>query len=892
MRIQLLGPVSLRHDDGTPVALSAPKRRALLAALALELGSVVPTARLLDTVWEGSPPPTARAALQGHVAGLRRLLAGGVTLATRDPGYVLLGEPEQVDAVRFEQLHAQARTAGDERAAALLAEALRLWRGPALADCGSTTLREAVGPRLAEARLAALEQLAERLLRLGRAAEVVPSLTEAVESHPGHEPLVAQLLLCLDQLGRRDDALTVYRRARERLRAEPGPRLLAAHRRLWPAGTEPREVSQLPRAGRRFVGRTRELAELDRVVEGCRPAPVLVSGPAGVGKTSLVLRWAHGVADRFPDGRLYVDLRGFDETDPLDPAEVLMGLLCELGVADRAVPEGLDERARLYRALLADRRVLVVLDNARTYEQLAPLLPDGPRSATVVTSRSRLGDLVVREDAVPLTLSVLSRPEALDLLAKVVGPARLAAEPRAAEQIVELCDRLPLALRVAAARLAARPGWALADLAAEISDEQARLATLSTGGSLGVAAALSLTCRALPEPAVRLFTLLGLYPGREVDPYTGAALAGVPLVEARALLGRLDEAHMVQETAPGLFARHDLVRLYAAQLVAELTCAERESAMDRLIDHYLAATALACVGLETRTRLHTPPRPPAGGTPPLAGAGPAIGWFRREESTLRRLVERAEQCGRTEQAWQLAHQVCVLYYNEGRMKREWEFTARCGLRAAEACGDPGDQARLHADVALALMEQGRHQDAGGHLGRAVALAESADDPALRHHCRTRYANCLVGAGEPVSALPMLRQILDEAVESANRRRTAQAHNNLANALVLAGSPDLALDHAREAVRLLSASTADPILVLATQTEAEALHALGRAQAALAAGRRAMALGHAQGNLRIEAYCREFIGAVLQSLGRIGEAVEERRLAGELADRQHVVEPAG
>ncbi|WP_329579477.1 AAA family ATPase [Kitasatospora sp. NBC_01250] len=982
MRIDLLGAVAVRYDDGAAATPSAPKRRALLAALAVRLGRLTPTEQLIELVWDGSPPPTARAALQGHIAELRRLLDGRLELATRGAGYLLAGDPDQVDALRFERLcreaglllpdpaapaaaRAAARAAADPVAAAppagsepdpalpLLRAALDLWRGPALTDCGSALLRERTAPRLTDLRLRALDRLADGLRRRGRGAELIAELTEAVPAHPTHEQLAVHLLACLDQAGRGAEALEWYDRVAAQLPAAPGPALRAARDRLartpspvpggavayaddassprtaTPSGARaavapPRHLTpaQLPRANRRFVGRTGELDHLDgAIAAGRENRPILVTGPAGVGKTSLVQHWAHRVAHRFPDGQLYADLRGFDETEPREAAEVLACFLAALGVAESAMPSTLEDRSRRYRALLSGRRLLVVLDNARSYEQLSPLLPDPPADdaapdggpVTVITSRSRLGDLLVQEGAAPLSLDVLTPAEALELLARVLDPARVAAEPQAAAELAERCDRLPLALRLAAARLATRPGWALRDLVTEISDEQARLASLSCAGrgSLGVAATLNLTCRALPAAAVQLFTLLGLHPGAVIDAHTAAVLADVPPVEVRGVLAQLDAAHLIEETAPGLFARHDLVRLYGAQLAAELTCDERLAAMDRMIDHYLAATAAACAGLNTHSVLPTG-TPAAAGTamsagtpapagsaasavaspstitspstaslPPLATPGQAVDWFRREERAVRGVVLCAEHYERSAAAWQLAHQAGVLYYNANHGRPEWRSTAEAGLRAARACADPAALVRMHADLAVVLIDQREFRAASDHLDQAIALADELGDPVLRHQCRTRLANGLVRAGRQASAIPLMTDIVDRARELTDDRLLAQALNNLANALVIAGTPELALPHADEAVRILTARPEDPKLPLAAHTRAEVLHALGRHNAALAAARHALALGRAQGNLRIESQAHALLATLLHALSRTAEALAEERLADTL-----------
>ncbi|WP_037899437.1 AfsR/SARP family transcriptional regulator [Streptomyces sp. NRRL S-350] len=926
MHIDLLGPVVVRREDGRDVTPSAPKRRALLSALAVRLNRTVTTEELIGLVWDGAAPPTARAALQGHVAALRQLLDGaGLELGTRGAGYVLTGEPDRVDALRFGRLCEEAGVlrpeppgradgAPEDPAVPLLRAALDLWRGPALVDCGSVLLRERVLPSLTDLRLRALERLAEGLLRAGRGGESAAELAEAADAHPSRQVLAARLVHCLAQAGRHAEARERYERAVARLSGPPGPELRSAGALFSARPTAP---------DRRFVGRTAELVRLDAALPAARAGrPVLVTGPAGVGKTALVRHWAaQRGARHFPDGVIRADLRGSDPDGPRDPADVLAEFLTALGVAQDALPTSTDERSRRYRALLRGRRTLVVLDDAASYEQLAPLLPDpplpdpalpaslpdrslpdpvlpasspdpqlpdppsrrpedgsdhgdrpgygeaAPAPVAVVTSRDRLRPLLVRAGGVPLPLGVLPAEDAAELLARTVGPDRTGEDREAVAELAERCDRLPLALRLAAARLAARPDWTPGDLVSELTDEETGLAALSgtgTGtarGPLGLTAALDRTYRTLPAAAARLFTLLGLHPGAVIDTATAAALADLPPAATRTLLARLDAVHLLEEATPGRYTRRELVRRYAARRAAELTCDERFVALDRLIAHYLAATA----GWTAEST--------AGG-----GSERAAAWFRREESALRAVVLCAEQYGRTAQSWQLAHRIGLLYETTGHERTHWRAVVEAGLSAARADGDEAAVARLGTDLAVLHVARTAHRTAAEHLDRAVAAADRAGDPVLRHECRSRVAAALVRAGRYDRALPLLTDLVAAARTPATGHLLVRSLTGLADALVLAGDAGPALAHADEAVRAATARTGGAEAVLAAHSRARALHALGRRDAALSSARLAVALGRTVGDPALEARSHGLLADLLCELGRGVEGAEARQRA--------------
>ncbi len=487
MQVRLLGPVDVTID-GTPRPVAGRRRAAVLAALALQPGRVISADRLADLVWGDDAPTTAANTLQSHVSYLRRLLGGRDTIRARHPGYLLDLGAEPTDVSAAERLIRQAEQSGDrDRAARLLQAAIGLWRGLPLEDLAGFE-REAQG--LDQLQQRAQRALVDVRLALGEHAALIGELTELSRQQPLDEDVHARLMLALYRTGRQAEALDTFRRLRRTLAddlgLDPGPAVRELESAILrqdpvldlpvPPGSAETVPAQLPLAVAAFAGRHRELARLDELLAGPgngTPAVVIsaVSGTAGVGKTALAVRWAHRVADRFPDGQLYVDLRGFDPGAPmLDPAEALRGFLTAFGTPPERIPAGLNSRAGLYRSLLAGKRVLVLLDNARDVDQVRPLLPGSAGCLVVVTSRNRLTPLLAIEGARPLTLDILSVPEARDLVTQRLGRARTSTEPEAVDEIVARCARLPLALAIACARAAAYPEFPLAKVAGELRD--------------------------------------------------------------------------------------------------------------------------------------------------------------------------------------------------------------------------------------------------------------------------------------------------------------------------------------------------------------------------------------------------------------------------------------
>ena len=623
--LRLLGPVEVR-SGGTWRQPDRPQQRLVLAMMALRAGQVVPVGELIGAVWAESPPRSARASMQVLVTRLRRVLAGtpGGRLERLGEGYRLHVEPGQLDVHRFRSLAKAGREAADCRTAlAAFDEALALWRGPALADVPGTAKVEAIRSGLAEEYLSAIQDRIGAMLGCGLEWEAAAELPGLLARNPLAERLTGMLMIALYRCGQQADALGVFRDVRARLVGElgiePGPELQHLHQRILAGdpdlsgppdarlqavprprggaavgGAQRIVARQLPTAPPHLAGRAAELQALAALAAGAGTAGgtvaiSVISGTAGVGKTALAVYWGHQVAAEFPDGQLYVNLRGFGPAGPpVTPAEAIKGLLAALGVPAAAVPAGLDSLAGLYRSMLAGTRTLAVLDNARDVDQVRPLLPASPGCLVLVTSRNRLAGLVANEGASPVTLDVLPEPAAGELLTYRLGPSRAAAERGALSELATLCGGLPLALGIAATRAAARPDSTLAALAAELRDDQGRLDALDTGDAASsLREVFSWSHQQLSHSAGRLFRLMSVHPGPELSVDAAASIAGVAVPDAQRALTELANASLVAELSPGRYRCHDLLRAYAAEQAGAWDGqAEVRAARSRMADHY------------------------------------------------------------------------------------------------------------------------------------------------------------------------------------------------------------------------------------------------------------------------------------------------------------------
>ncbi|MFG3557877.1 BTAD domain-containing putative transcriptional regulator [Micromonospora sp. NPDC047557] len=808
MRFGILGPLRVGGGEST---VTAGRDRVVLAMLLLRAGRLVPIEELVDAVWEERPPATARAQLQTCVSRLRRrfteLGLAPETIITDPAGYGVRTAPSDLDAEVFARGVEEARAAAAAGRLANAGEryrsALALWRGPALGGIPSRSVRRRA-QALDEQRLTALEECVDVELRLGHAAELIDELAESVDRHPLRERLRGQLMVALSSVGRQADALAVYREGRrsyaDELGIEPGAELQALHQRVLAgdlalAGREIRPIApvrSLPRAIGDFTGRQQTLARLAKDVEaGARIQ--LIDGMAGSGKTTLAVHLATALADDYPDAQLYIDLHGHSERTPLTPSAAVATLLRQLGVPAERVPTNQDDRLALWRTELAGRRALLVLDNAATADQVTPLLPNGSHCLILITSRRRL---VGVDEGRPSSLPVLDTDEAVELLGHVVGVDRVAAEPEAATEVVRRCGHLPLAIRLAGARLAHRPRWRIADLAERLTSRPDPLAEFEAGDR-SVGRAFALSYAQVSPAAQRAFRLLGLHPGVRFDTPVAAVLAELPLPDAQDLLDELVDAHLVEEAEPGRYRLHDLVREYARTLVAEPERAvERRDGIERLLDHHLhvAAAIARTRELSSAHSLIVVAEPLRADLVSIA-AERGGAWLDENLPLWTALVRLAETERLLGQCWQLARACWHAQFESGRLDELIE-THSAGLRAAEELGDDRAVATMLNYLASAHYRLGDFSESTRLMERSLGIFRQLG-------LRREYRNTLGNLGTSYAAdfrFRRAQECYDEARALATRMgdkgALANELNNLSMTLLLWGRNDEALLTAR------------------------------------------------------------------------------------------------
>lgn len=697
------------------------------------------------------------------------------------------------------------------------------------------------------------------------------------DAHPLDERLAGQLMLALYRAGRQAEALDHYQGMRQRLvtglGADPGPALRDLHQRILTADpgllvvkavmTEPPVPRQLPAPPWMFSGRAAELAALDKSLDGVGHAVevVAIAGAGGTGKTWLALHWAHTHADRFPGGQLYVDLRGFDPVEePLSTAAAVGAFLHGLGVDPEAVPTDPQTRAGLYRSRVADRKLLIVLDNARDVAQVLPLLPGSPACMVLVTSRQQLRGLTATHGARLVELDVFEQVEANELLAGHLGHNRVATEPDAVAELIDHCGGLPLALSIVAAH-AADPAVRLADLAGELREVTSRLDTLDAGDlTTNLRAVFSSSLQALAPETAELFGLLGSAPGTDIGRLAVASLAGVP--RARALLRDLVTAHLVREHQPGRYRMHDLLKLYAVEhfeVAAE--------ALRRLVDFYLHTAHRAEQILHPhRLPITVAPLVPGCQPQPLAGEEEALAWLETEHANVLAAQRLAATFEWHDRVWQLAWALDTFHRRRGHLDHQlaaWQ----AGLVACQRLADPGPLALAHRNVGIACVRADRHDEALDHLQRALSLTTDVGDVTNQAHNHLILAYAWERQGEDDRALEHATHALPLFEALGTPVWLAQANNQVARYAARLGHHEQARDHSRTALTLFrqhedrdgEADTLSTLGHLAYQT-GEHTQALSHYEQALHIRRD---LGHAYGEADILAQLGEVHTALHQ-----------------------------
>lgn len=866
MEYRILGPLEVLAD-ARRLDLGAPRQQVVLSCLLLEANRMVTIGRLTDAIYGEDLPSTSRAQVQICISSLRRLFAangGPDVIATHSQGYTLRVAEGELDSQNFEGLLNRARQARDDRhpedAVRHYRAALALWRGPVLDGQESRLVQAAVG-RLSERRITVNEDCVELELELGRHHELVGELSELVEEHPLRERLRGLLMLALYRSGRQAEALTVYRRARQtmidELGIEPNESLqqleyaiLTSDESIEAPGRQQQQQQQpsqrhadtqeapaahrtvprlLPTDIADFTGRIKLVEAIRRQLTFAAEdrqrlaVPVIaVVGKPGIGKSTIAVHVSHSVAGRYEDGQLFADLHG-GESRPLGPGQVLERFLRALGVPGNAIPDGVDERAEMYRALLAGRKMLIVLDDARSESQVLPLLPGNPEAAVIITSRSRLAGL---PGAAHLDVGLFDSRQSVDMLSRIAGIERVQAEKESAAELADLCGHLPLALRIAGARLAARPHWTIDQLVGRLEDETRRLDELKHG-DLGIRASISLTYESVSEDARRLFRRLAILESRHFSGWVAAALLDCHPSDAQDLLDDLADAQLVETTDAGYgvqsqYRFHDLIHVFARErLAAEETTADRNAALERVLGGLLFLTGEAhrreYGGDYVQVHSDAPRWPLPGRLVEKLVMAP-MPWYERERLTLVSGIRQAAQAGFVELCWDLAISAVTLF--ESRIYfDDWRETHQIALTAARHAGDRRGQAAMLYSIGSLYIAEQRFGDARRDFESAAELFEEAGDD--------------LGVALVIRNIAFLDRMsgrLDDAVERYDRalgifRGTG---DQVASAYVLHSMAQIKLDcdELEEAKRLLGEALELSRVGGSRRVEAQVLHRLG------------------------------------------------------------------
>jgi DNA-binding SARP family transcriptional activator len=830
LRFNILGPLEGWADDAR-LRLGGPIQERVLVALLLEPGKVLPVSRLVAVGWADDPPTTATHQIRKAVADLRRRIPGGAdVLVTDGPGYRGVVADSQLDLVEFGAQVAEAKNfvaAGRlDAAAAALRASLALWRGPVLSGEGGPVI-DAVATALGERRLAAAEQLFEIRRQLGETAEVVADIRELISQYPLRETLRGQLMLALYHSGRQAEALEEYGTLRDQLVEELGIDPSAQLARIYEgilrddpefaapvapsAGSSavvaapavsPGPPCNLPYDITDFTGRDQAL----RFVLSCaqRPSPqgariVAIDGMGGCGKTTLTVRAAHQLSEHYPDGQLHLDMCGYTiGEEPVTADAALDSLLRAFGLPGDRIPEDTAARSSLWHTILSGKRVLLLLDNAVDAASVGPLLPRSPDCLVLITSRARLLDL---DGADWISLDVLEPEEAAAFIASALGPARVAAEPEAAVELAHLCGYLPLAVRIATARLRNRPRWTLRYLVDRLRDENRRLNELNSG-ERGVATTLRLSYQALDQGSRTAFRILALHPGHDLDLYSATAMLGSDHWQAEDTLEQLLDTHLLQQPEIGRYRFHDLVRSFAHSLQSGTGESEARLATERVLDYYLAVTELAC-NILFPGRQHRPTGLPetTAVLPDLANADQARDWFTREQPTLLSAVRIAEAGGFDRQTACLARNI-VFHLNSRGQIEEFGQLSRTAIAAARRLGDLSLLCVNLSNLGAACWKLGRYHEGMQVAREGRELAVRLGDRVTEAHSERVLGLYHSLLGHFPEALPHLERAIALERELGSTAAEVESLTVLSTLYEQWGRHQEAADAARQAVALI------------------------------------------------------------------------------------------
>jgi len=936
LKFRLLGPVEVLVV-GQPLNL-AGKQSDVLAALLIDAGQSIPLYELATRVWE-IPPPAANSALYAHLSRIRRVLTEDeVSLTKTSRGYAIHVPRDRVDVFQFQQLIEEGRKPGieDRTSAALLRQALDLWAATPLTGM-SSIWAAGVRESLEQQRITAATLWARVQIRLGLPESVVTELALLLASRSLVEPLAAELMRALHACGRSAEALEWFARTREhlieKLGTEPGQELRDLHVAILRGGPEAAQEhdsavirrrsaavpAQLPAYATDFTGRGEYLRELDDLLSVTEARMIVICGTAGVGKTTLAVHWAQVSKERFPDGQLHVNLHGFSGQEPMKPAEALTRFLHAFGVPPGEVPANVDEAAALFRSLLVDKKVLILLDNAASADQVRPLLPGAADCLVLITSRNRLSRLVARDGARRISLDVLPMEDAVALLGKLLG-ARGASEASAIRDLAQACARLPLALRIAAAAIADRTHQRIADFVHALADgDPLDVLSVTDDQRAAVRTAFEVSYQALPNDTKRVFCMIGAFPGADFTIAAIAALADIEAALVGQILDQLAAIHMIEQVSDRRYALHDLLRLYAKdRCQAHIAEIERLAALRRLCRYYLAMADAGARQVSPQLfRLEVASVLEHRGQSIFADPREAVEWLDSERANLVAVTHVAERERLHPLAWLIADSLRG-YLDLRQNKPDWLAIAESGLAAATDAGHLAGQAAAHHNLALVCRSTGRFERAFDHLAQARTLSSEAGwseghtaalcnlgilyahqgqmQEAVEHYGQAlaanrktrRLAGIAVNLGNLAEAyrhMNELPQAIALVTEALSLYTEIDAPTGCGIALVNLGGMHQELGDTELALSYVERGLAIHRKLSDLYHEAEALSELsraycaaGRPDAAVYAAKAALEINETQGDRSLEADARNALAAALAALGHAQDAIKHYKRA--------------